>query len=292
MISTEKPSALAARGIVKRFAGVTALGGVDFDLRAGEVHALVGENGAGKSTLMGVLYGLIEPDAGVLSLRGERVRFRGCADGMRAGIGMVFQHFLLVDRFTVADNVLLGREPSRAGVLDRSAAREAVSSIARRYGFALDPDARVEELGVGARQQVELLKVLERDASVIILDEPTASLSPSQADALFAVIRRLRDEGRAVAFVSHKLREVLDVADRITVLRAGKVVGSMTVAEASVPKLATMMVGRAVELDVRRPPSGPSGPAVLDVRELEAKRDDGAEALAGVTLAARAGEIV
>jgi ABC-type uncharacterized transport system ATPase subunit len=283
---------LEAREIVKRFGKHTALDGVDFSLREGEVHALVGENGAGKSTLMNVLYGSYAPDGGTITLRGRQVRFTRCADALRAGIGMVFQHFLLVERFSAAENVLLGREPSRMGWLDSNAANDAVLEIARRYGFSVEPAAPVEHLGVGARQQVELLKVLERDARIVILDEPTASLSPVEAQSLFDVVRRLRGEGRAIALVSHKLREVLDVADRITVLRAGKVVGSVQAADADASMLATMMVGRSVDLDARVPRSTAPGPPALSVRDLEVRRDNGALALRDVTVAVRSGEIV
>jgi ABC-type uncharacterized transport system ATPase subunit len=283
---------LEARGIAKRFGKLTALDGVDFSLRAGEVHALVGENGAGKSTLMSILYGLHAPDAGQVVLDGRPVRFARCADAMRAGIGMVFQHFLLVERFTAAENVLLGREPVRGALLDRALAESAVREIARRYGFGVDPAARVEDLGVGARQQVELLKVLERDAKVVILDEPTASLSPLEAQTLFGVVRKLRADGRAIAFVSHKLREVLEIADRITVLRGGKVVGSMRAADADASTLATMMVGRSVDLDARPPRTTTLGAAILSVEQLRADGDGGAPALRGVSVTARSGEIV
>ena len=283
---------LEARGIVKRFDGLVALDGVDFSLREGEVHALVGENGAGKSTLMSVLYGLQAPDRGTLLLRGAPVRFARCVDAMNAGVGMVFQHFLLVERFTVAQNVLLGREPVRGGFVDGAAEDAAVAELAARYGFGLDPRAVVEELGVGARQQVEVLKVLERDAKIVILDEPTASLSPAESQSLFDVVRRLRGEGRAIALVSHKLREVLDIADRITVLRAGKVVGSVRAADADISSLAEMMVGRDVDLDARIPRATTIGKTVLSVRGARAKKDDGTPALHGVDVAVRGGEIL
>lgn len=283
---------LEARGVRKRFGGLVALDGVDFALRAGEVHALVGENGAGKTTLASILYGLVDPDEGSVYVDGRPVRFERCADAMRAGVGMVFQHFLLVERFTVAENVLLGREPSRHRILNKPAAAAAVAAAARRFDFALDPGAAVESLGVGARQQVELLKVLERDAASIILDEPTAALSPMEARTLLDVIRRLRAQGKAVALIAHKLKEVLDVADRITVLRAGKVVGSVAAARADVSTLAQMMVGRSVDVDARVPRATSLGDPSLIVDGLEAARDDGAEAVRGVSLAVRSREIV
>jgi len=288
----EGSPALAARGIVKHFGPVAANEGVDFDVRFGEVHALIGENGAGKSTLMNVLYGLLAPDAGSIEVRGQTQTFGGCADAMRAGIGMVFQHFLLVERFSVAQNVLLGREPAALGFVRAAEGERAVLEIAGRYRFGVDPKARVEALGVGARQQVELLKALERDAAIVILDEPTAALSPVEAGALFDVVRRLRDEGRAVIFIAHKLKEVLALADRITVMRRGKVVGTMDRAHADETRLATMMVGQPVDLDAREPRTTQPGPAMLRVRELHARRDDGAEAVRGLSLDARAGEIV
>jgi len=284
---------LAANGITKRFGTVVANDRVDFDVRPHEVHALIGENGAGKSTLMGVLYGLLRPDAGNIALNGQTVNFNSCADAMRAGIGMVFQHFLLVERFSVAQNVLLGREPSSVGFVDERSEQAAVGATAARYGFALDPAARVEDLGIGARQQVELLKVLERDAKTVILDEPTAALSPAEAAALFDVVRRLRDEGRAIIFIAHKLKEVLAIADRITVLRQGRLVGTVARAEADESKLALMMVGRNIDVDKRVPRATgmPVGNA-LRIADLAVERDDGAPGVRALRLAAAPGEIV
>ena len=285
--------ALAGSGISKRFAAVVANDRIDFDVRFGEVHALIGENGAGKSTLMGVLYGLLRPDAGTIEVRGRPAHFDSCADAMRAGIGMVFQHFLLVERFSVAQNVLLGREPSSGGFVDEKSARTAVREIAARYGFALDPGARIEDLGVGARQQVELLKVLERDAKIVILDEPSAALSPAESAALFDVVRRLRDEGRAIIFIAHKLKEVLAVADRITVLRQGRVVGSVARADADESKLATMMVGRHFDVNARLPRAAPAAAGgALRVADFVVARDDGAPSVRGMDLVAAQSEIV
>jgi ABC-type uncharacterized transport system ATPase subunit len=287
-----QPSSLAARGITKRFGDLLAVDRVDFDVRAGEVHALIGENGAGKSTLMSVLYGLHRPDGGTIELDGREIRFASCADAMRAGIGMVFQHFLLIDRFTVAENVLLGREPSRGGFLNTGAAQAEVAALAQTYRFSLDPAARVETLNVGGRQQVELLKVLERDARIVILDEPTAALSPAEAEALFAVIRRMRDEGRAVVLIAHKLKEVLAVADRITVLRQGTVTGSLPIERANANTLATMMVGRAIDLDAREPRRTTAGEIAISIRGLCVARDDRAPAVRDLDLDVRAGEIL
>ena len=284
--------ALAARGISKQFGDLTAVDRVDFDVRAGEVHALIGENGAGKSTLMNVLYGLLQPDAGSIALDGRDVRFLTCADAMRAGIGMVFQHFLLIDRFTVAENVLLGREPGRAGFVDGGAALSEVAKLAQAYRFSLDPAERVESLSVGSRQQVELLKVLDRDARIVILDEPTAALSPAEAQALFVVVRRLRDEGRAIILIAHKLKEVLALADRVTVLRRGKVTGSLPIAQADANTLAAMMVGRAIDLDAREPRRTAPGNIALSIRGLCAARDDRAPAVRDADIDVRAGEIL
>ena len=295
MIASEPPGvvpSLAARGITKRFGDLVAVDRVDFDVCAGDVHALIGENGAGKSTLMSVLYGLLRPDGGTIELNGREIRFASCAEAMRAGIGMVFQHFLLIDRFTVAENVLLGREPSRGGFLDTNAAHAEVAALAKTYHFSLDPAARVETLNVGARQQVELLKVLERNARIVILDEPTAALSPAEAQALFAVVRRMRDEGRAVVLIAHKLKEVLAVADRITVLRRGTVTGSLPIERANAKTLATMTVGRAIDLDAREPRRTMPGEIALSIRDLCVARDDLAPAVRDLDLDVRAGEIL
>src|SRR5579863_1430966 len=212
-MSADAAPLLACRGITKHFGPLVANNAIDFDVHAGEIHAIVGENGAGKSTFMNVLYGVLAPDAGELERDGRRIRFASCADAMRAGIGMVFQHYLLVERFTVAENVMLGRERTTRGFVDRHSANEIVGAIAATYRFALDPEARVEDLGVGARQQVELLKVLERDPQIVILDEPTASLSPLEIEGLFDVVRRMRSQGRAVIFITHKLKEVMEISD-------------------------------------------------------------------------------
>jgi simple sugar transport system ATP-binding protein len=291
-LNAAAPALVAADGITKRFGSLVANDNVSFDARAGEVHALIGENGAGKSTLMSVLYGLLRPDAGRVLVDGRPVRFNSCADAMRCGIGMVFQHFLLIERFSVAHNVLLGREPAARGLIDRRSAQAEVARVAARYGFALDPNAPVEQLGVGARQQVELLKVLERDARILILDEPTAALTPQETAALFDVVRRLRAEGRAVIFIAHKLKEVLAIADRITVLRRGRVVGSVPRCEADESLLGTLMVGRAVDVDARMPRQTQPAGAVLRVRDMRVLRDDGSAGLEGLSLEARAGEIL
>ena len=301
-MSAARPIALRGRAITKRFGSLAANDGVDLDVGAGEILGLVGENGAGKSTLMNVLYGVLAPDSGTIEVDGTEVRFAGCADGMRAGIGMVFQHYLLVDRFTVAENVLLGIEPGEGIFVDRQAAVSAVERISARYRFALDPTAPVESLGIGARQQVELLRVLERNPKIIILDEPTAALSPAEIDGLFEVMNRLRAEGKAVIFITHKLKEVMRLCDRITVLRRGQVVGTVDRAAADETMLASMMVGTSPGPDVRAAALAPGQPekpdatvrnaAILAIEGLSVTRDDGSSAVAGLDLVCRAGEVV
>lgn len=291
-MSGDSAPLLRCQGVSKRFGSLVANDRIDFDVRAGEVHAIVGENGAGKSTFMNLLYGVLQPDAGTIEVRGSRVRFANCADAMRAGIGMVFQHYLLVERFTVAENVLLGRERTARGFLNQRAASDVVREIAARYRFLIDPDARVESLGVGARQQVELLKVLERDPQIVILDEPTASLSPLEIDGLFEVVRRLRAQGRAVIFITHKLKEVMAVSDRVTVLRQGKVAGRLVRADANEAILGSLMVGREVPPQLSSTPREAPGGAVLAVRDVVVIGDAGAQAVSGISLEVRSGEVL
>jgi general nucleoside transport system ATP-binding protein len=241
---------LELRGITKRFGALVANDHIDLVVEPGEIHCLLGENGAGKSTLMNVLYGLYDADEGEILLDGEVQHFDGPGDAMNAGIGMVHQHFMLVPVFSVAENVMLGHETTRGpGILDLSAARETVRTTADRFGFHVDPDATVEDLPVGVQQRVEIIKALSRDAQVLVFDEPTAVLTPQETDELMAIMGQLKDEGKAIVFITHKLREVREVADRITVVRHGKIVGE---ADPSAPdtELAALMVGRAVQLTV------------------------------------------
>jgi simple sugar transport system ATP-binding protein len=280
------------RGITKRFPGVVACDGVDLSVENGEVHALLGENGAGKSTLMNILFGLYRPDEGEITLDGEQHHFRSPADAIAAGIGMVHQHFMLVPVFTVAENVMLGVEPTgRFGAIERAEARRQVAELSERYGLAVDPDATIEDLPVGVQQRVEILKALYRDARCLILDEPTAVLTPSEIDELMEIIRQLTEGDRSAIFISHKLREVLAIADEITVLRDGQVVGQTTPAEADEQALATMMVGRDVKLVVDKTPAEP-GPPVLTVENLVVPDDRGQRVVNGVSFEVRGGEIL
>ncbi len=282
---------LELRGITKRFSGIVANDGIDFDLRAGEVHALLGENGAGKSTLMNVLYGLYRPDGGEIRLRGKRAEIRSPRDAIELGIGMVHQHFMLVPVMTVAENIVLAREPHRGPFLDLDVAAEQVAALSRRFGLAVEPDAKIEDVSVAQQQRAEILKALYRDADILILDEPTAVLTPKEAAELFRIIRLLTADGKAIIFISHKLHEVLEVADRVTVLRLGRKVATVSRADTTEEELARLMVGRDVVLRVEKPPARP-GAALLEVEDLEVLDDRGLHALRGVSFVVRAGEIV
>ena len=288
----EGPPVLELRGITKRFPGVTANDRVDFDLRRGEVHALLGENGAGKSTLMNVLYGLYHPDEGEIRIKGEPIRIHSPKDAIERGIGMVHQHFMLIPVMTVAENIVLANEPTHAGVLlDYATARKRVIELSQQFNFAIDPDARIENISVGQQQRVEILKALYRHADILILDEPTAVLTPQEAQELFGILKSLTEEDLSIIFISHKLNEVLEIADRITVLRRGKKVDTVPRAGASEEGLARMMVGREVLLRVEKTPATPGDPA-LSVEDLHAFDDRNLEVVRGVSFAVRGGEIV
>ncbi|MFP5282118.1 MAG: ABC transporter ATP-binding protein, partial [Actinomycetes bacterium] len=282
---------LQLRGITKRFGSLVANDGIDLDIAPGEIHCLLGENGAGKSTLMNVLYGLLQPDEGQISVDGRRLECRSPKEAMAAGIGMVHQHFMLVEVFTVAENMGLGREQGTGGVLDMRAARRLVRELSDRYRFDVDPDARIENLPVGVQQRVEILKALANDAKYLIFDEPTAVLTPQEIDELIAVMRSLRDEGRAIVFITHKLREVRAIADKITVIRRGKVVGTASPAEPE-SRLAELMVGRAVSLTVAKEPARPTAEPRLVVRDLSVASPNGAVVVNGLDLEVAGGEIV
>src|SRR4051812_12550070 len=284
---------LEMRGITKRFPGIVANDRVNFDLRRGEVHAILGENGAGKSTLMNVLYGLYQPDEGEVLVKGRPVTFTSAKDAIRSGIGMVHQHFMLIPVMTVAENIVLANEPTREGVLyDREAAERRVSELSRTYKLAIDPQARVQNIGVGQEQRVEILKALYRAADVLILDEPTAVLTPQEANELFQILRALVREGMSVIFISHKLNEVLEIADRITVLRRGKTVDTVPREGATEEGLARMMVGREVLLRVEKTAAREDGDVLLEIDDLHVLDDRGLPAVKGVSVAVRAGEIV
>ena len=282
---------LELKGITKRFPGVVANDHVDFDLVKGEVHALLGENGAGKSTLMNILYGLYHPDEGEIRLEGKPVRIGSPRDAIDLGIGMVHQHFMLIPVMTVAENIVLAVEPRKGPLLDLEAAEERVRVLSTEFGLAVRPEARVASISVGMEQRVEILKALYRGAEILILDEPTAVLTPQEAQELFAIIRSLQADGKSIIFISHKLNEVLDIADRITVLRQGKTVETVPREGATQEGLARLMVGREVVLRVEKTPAQPQEP-LLVVDNLRVLDERGLEACRGISLEVRAGEIV
>jgi simple sugar transport system ATP-binding protein len=279
-------------GITKRYPRVVANDCVDLEVLDGEIHAIVGENGAGKSTAMKILFGLVRPDAGTVRLRGRDVTGHRPAEAIRAGVGMVHQHFMLVDTLTVAENVVLGQEPtSRHLFIDRIAARERVRKLSADYGLALEPDEMIEDLSVGLEQRVEIVKVLYRGAEILILDEPTGVLTPQEVRELFSILRALRDDGRTIIFITHKLEEVLELADRITVMRDGRVTGVVSASETTKEELARMMVGRDVLLRVERGEASPGEP-VLEVSGLSAAGRKGTAVLRNVSLNVKAGEVL
>jgi ABC-type uncharacterized transport system ATPase subunit len=286
------PPILELRNITKRFPGVLANDHIDLALEEGEIHVLLGENGAGKTTLMNILYGLYDPDEGEIIVRGQKADIKEPNDAIALGIGMVHQHFMLIPVLTVAENVMLGVESIKNGiVLDRKSSAERITEISQQYGLEVDPNAKVEDIPVGVQQRVEIIKLLYRSADILILDEPTAVLTPQEADDLFEVLHSLVAQGKSIIFITHKLREVLEIADRITVLRRGKIVGSTTPQEADESKLAEMMVGRPVELKVHKEEAQP-GHVVLDVRDLVVADDQMNQTVAGVSFEVQAGEVL
>jgi ABC-type uncharacterized transport system ATPase subunit len=283
---------LELRGITKRFGDLVANSEVSLRARAGEILGLLGENGAGKTTLMNVVSGLYRPDEGEILLDGKPVRFGGAGDAIRAGIGMVHQHFMLVPVFTVAENVVLGIEPTGPlDHLDLKRARQSVRRISAEHGLAVDPDARIEQLPVGVQQRVEIIKVLFRSANVLIFDEPTAVLTPQEVAEFFQILRSLRDAGKALIFITHKLNEVLEVADRISVLRRGKIVGEAAPKTATGAELAELMVGRPVRFTVEKKAAHP-GVMVLEANHLQVLSELEEMAVGGIDLGVRAGEVV
>ena len=284
--------ALEMRGITKRYPGVVANDAIDLDVKPGEIHALLGENGAGKTTLMNILYGLATPNEGQILLDGAPVTITGPSDAIARGINMVHQHFMLVPVFTVAENILLGDETMANPIfLDRKEASRRIRELGTRFGFEIDPDAKVGSLSVGWQQRVEILKALYRDARILVLDEPTAVLTPQETEEIFEVLRRLAKAGHSILFISHKLYEVLEIADRITVIRRGKVVGERIPSETDEADLAELMVGRSVELTVDRGVSHPGEP-VLRISGLGVADDRGNPVVRDVDLEVKAGEIL
>ncbi len=286
------PTVLEMSHITKRFPGIVANDDVSFDLRKGEVHALLGENGAGKSTLMNILYGLYHPDEGEIRIGDKSVQLGSPSAAIDAGVGMVHQHFMLIPVMTVAENIVLGDEPRHADIfLDVGEANDRVREISDRFGLAVDPKAKIEDITVGQQQRVEILKALYRNADILVLDEPTAVLTPQEAGELFGIVRGLTEQGKSIIFISHKLNEVTEIADRITVLRRGKLIETIPAAGATEESLAQLMVGREVSFRVDKSPSNPTD-TLLEVRDLHVFDDRGIEKVRGISLDIRAGEIV
>lgn len=291
MMESQNNIVLEAKGITKRFPGVLANDRVNFDLRKGEVHALLGENGAGKTTLMNVLYGLYGADTGEFFRSGKPYLVHSPKDAIAQGIGMVHQHFMLIPVFTVTENIMLGDETVKMGTLDRKGVSQRVRELSQEYGLEVEPEAYVRDLPVGIQQRVEIIKTLYRNADILILDEPTAVLTPQEVEDLFRIIKDLTAKGVSVVFISHKLKEVLAIADRITVMRAGRVVGTVLPSETNEAGLAAMMVGREVILWVDKPPAQPKD-QVLEVSDLHVQDVRGLEVVRGVSFEVRQGEIL
>jgi len=284
------PFVLEMRGITKRFPGVLANDQVDFNVREGEIHALLGENGAGKSTLMNILSGLYRPDEGQIFIKGRRLQFASPRDAIRHGIGMVHQHFMLVPTQTVAENLILGQGSPRF-YINYKKVEEEVAQLSRKFGLAVDPRAKIWQLSVGEQQRVEILKMLYQGAEILIMDEPTAVLTPQEVTDLFETLRGMAATGHPIIFISHKLDEVTAIADRVTVLRRGRVTATVSGKETSKAELARLMVGREVLFRIQKPPAQP-GPKVLEVNTLSCENDRGLPALRRLSLSVRAGEIV
>jgi general nucleoside transport system ATP-binding protein len=282
---------LELEGITKQFPGVLANDRIDLDLHKGEVHALLGENGAGKSTLMNILYGLYHPDEGEIRVNGEPIRISSPRDAIDRGIGMVHQHFMLIPVMTVAENIVLATEPRTGPFIDMEGAKQRVRDLSQRYGLAVDPDAKIQAITVAQQQRVEILKALYRGARILILDEPTAVLTPQESEELFEIIRSLKGQGESVIFITHKLNEVLEIADRISVLRRGRRVDTVPREGATEAALARLMVGREVLLRVDKKPAEP-GDVLLEVEGLSVFDDRGLEAVRGVGFQVRKNEIV
>lgn len=279
------------RQITKKFGDFVANNRVDFNLRKGEIHALLGENGAGKSTLMNMLAGLLEPTSGEIAINGKNVTIDSPSKSSRLGIGMVHQHFMLVEAFTVTENIILGNETVKNGLLDLKEASREIKALSEKYGLAVDPDAKVADISVGAQQRVEILKTLYRGADILIFDEPTAVLTPSEIKELMGIMRNLIKEGKSIILITHKLDEIRAVADRVTVIRRGASIETVPVAGATSQELAEMMVGRSVSFKTAKKPANPAA-VILDIKDLVVDENRGVPAVKGLSLAVRAGEIV
>ncbi|WP_099221493.1 ABC transporter ATP-binding protein [Listeria costaricensis] len=278
-------------GIRKEFSGFVANDNITLQLKQGEIHALLGENGAGKSTLMNVLFGLYEPDGGEIRVRGQKEDIHSPNKANDLGIGMVHQHFMLVDKFTVAENIILGKEPSKFGVIEKKKAIQEIQEISDRYGLRVDPNALIRDISIGMQQRVEILKTLYRGADILIFDEPTAVLTPQEIKELIQIMRSLIKEGKSIILITHKLKEIMDVCDRVTVIRRGKGIGTVDVSETNPQELANMMVGREVVFKTEKTPAHP-GEDVLVIKDLIVKESRGVESVRGLNLSVRAGEIV
>lgn len=283
--------AVQMKGVTKRFSRVVANDKVDLAVKEGEIHVLLGENGAGKSTLMNVLYGLYQPDEGEILIHGDPVHFKSSREAVQKGIGMVHQHFMLMKTFTVAQNIMLGSEVCRRGFLDEKKASQEIKALSEKYGLKVDPDELVSNLSVGVQQRVEILKILYRKVNIIILDEPTAVLTPLEVNELYEVLRNLKKSGHTILFITHKLQEIMDISDRVTIVRGGKKIDTVCTGEVSKEELATMMVGRKVNLVQQRAPAR-FGDEVLSVKDLTVKNDSGLAAVDGVSFSIRQGEVL
>ena len=288
----EQPYAIEMLNITKRFPGIVANDNITLQLKRGEIHALLGENGAGKSTLMSVLFGLYQPEEGVIKKDGQVVQIKDPNDANALGIGMVHQHFKLVECFSILDNIILGVGPCKNGFLQKQEAREKVLALSEKYGLQVDPDALVEDVTVGMQQRTEILKMLYRDNEILIFDEPTAVLTPQEIDELMQIMKNLAAEGKSILFISHKLNEIMSVADRCTVLRKGKYIGTVNIAETSREELSRMMVGRDVEFAVHKEPSKPKDPILVVEGMTVASKLHNNNAVKNISFTARAGEIV
>ncbi len=288
---TAAPFAIELRGISKAFGPVQANKDISIEVPKGTIHGIIGENGAGKSTLMSILYGFYKADSGEILIDGRLTAIPDSQSAIRAGIGMVFQHFKLVQNFTVLENIILGVEDGPMLNASLSKARRVLSELAREYELDVDPDALIEDLSVGHQQRVEILKALYRQADILILDEPTGVLTPAEADHLFRILRGLRDQGKTIILITHKLREIMEATDSVSVMRRGTMVGTVRTAETSPEALAELMVGRKVLLEVEKSPPAP-GKVVLSVSDLRVRDEDGVERLKGVSFDIRAGEIL